>query len=238
MRPVLLLAAAMALPAAVRSEVISFTVPVVADYEFSLVGGTPLNPGPTTPFIPFRAVGPLTFSVSPMLNDPSRPTTVPFTGLSGVLNGVPPSPPNTLPHYISPNVQFLGGNLTNIVRDVSGEVISADVSNLNAMWELVGTGPAFPVRLYSDAGLPFDATGVTLPFAPGTVLAGAAPFNVFLDDGDGNRANDVLVAIGRNRTLTVAAVPEPVAVVVFGLTMVGLVAGQRRARGFAGGAAS
>ena len=51
------------LPLALRAEVLTFTRTVVADYEFSLLGGTPLNPGPTTPFIPFRAVGDLTFSV-------------------------------------------------------------------------------------------------------------------------------------------------------------------------------
>jgi hypothetical protein len=211
MRRVLLLCAVpcLTLPTPASAEVITFTSSVVADYEFSLVGGTPLNPGPTTPFIPFRAVGNLTFDLSPQINDPSSPTAVPFTGVSGILQGVPPSPANTLPHTISPNVEFLSGTLTNIVRDASGEVVSADVSNLSSRWELNGQSPSFPVRLYTQDGLPFDATGVTIPFSPGTVLAGAAPFNVYLDDGDGNPANDILVVIGRNRTLTVFAAPEP-----------------------------
>jgi hypothetical protein len=198
---------------------LTFTSPVVADYEFSIVGGTPLNPGPTTPFIPFRAVGNLTFHLSPTLNDPSQPTSVPFTGLSGVLQGVPPSPDFTLPHTISPNVEFLGGTLTNIVRDANGEVISADVVGLNARWELVGQSAAFPVRLYTQDGLPFDASGVTLPFAAGTVLRGPVAFNVYLDDGDGDPSNDVLAAVGRNRTLTVT--PEPASAVAFGLLLTG-----------------
>ena len=193
--------------AAARAEVLSFTSTVVADYEFSLLGGTPLNPGPTTPFIPFRAVGDLTFTLHPSLNDPSMPTTVPFVSVTGVLQGVPPSPGNTLPHTISPNVQFLGGSLTNIVRDGAGEVLSANVVNLSSLWEMIGMSPAFPVRLYTQQGLPFAANNVTIPFQVGTVLAGAPIFNVYLDDGDGNLANDVLVVEGRNRTLTV--VPEP-----------------------------
>ena len=208
---------AFAFAAATQAAPLSFTSPVIADYEFSILGGTPLNPGPTTPFIPFRATGDLTFQLSPSLNDPSRPTSVPFTGLSGVLQGVPPSPDFTLPHTISPNLEFVGGTLANIVRDANGEVVSADVVGLNARWELVGQSPAFPVRLYTQDGLPFDASGVSLPFAAGTVLRGDAPFNVFLDDGDGDPSNDVLVAIGRNRTLTVT--PEPVSAVAFGLML-------------------
>ena len=191
-------------PAAVHAAPLTFTVTVQADYEFSLLGHTPLNPGPTTPFIPFRAIGNLTFQLDPSLNDPTA-TTVPFTDVTGVLQGVPPSPAETLPHTISPDLQFLGGELTDIVRDGSGNVISADVTDLSMRWILVGSNPMFPVTLYTQDGLPFDATGVTIPFAVGTVLSGAAPFNVYLDEG--NPATDPLVVIGRDRTLTV--IPDP-----------------------------
>ncbi len=218
-----------ALPTAARAEVITFTSPVVANYEFSLLGGTPLNPGPTTPFIPFRAVGNLTFQLHPSLNDPSKPTTVPFVNVTGVLQGVPPSPDVTLPHTISPNVQFLGGSLTDIVRDGTGEVISADVSGLSMRWEMIGMSPTFPVRLYTQEGLPFSADNVSIPFLPGTVLAGAAVFNVFLDDGDSNPANDPLVVLGRNRTLTV--VPEPSSAVLLGMAaLAAMITTTRRRR--------
>lgn len=202
------------LPTLARAGVIQFTSTVVADYEFSLLGRTPLNPGETTPFIPFRAFGDLTFTLSSALNDPTQ-TTVPFLNVTGVLQGIPPSPEASLPHTISPNVEFLSGTLTNITRDASGRVIAADVVNLSMRWELIGTGSAFPVRLYTKDGLPFDAQGVTIPFSVGTVLRGPAVFDVYLDDGDGNPTNDPLVVQGRNRTLTV--VPEPASVGMWGM---------------------
>lgn len=197
---------------------LQFTVTLQADYEFNLLGGTILNPGPDTGFLPFRALGDVTFTLAGSLNDPTQ-TTVPFVNMSGVLDGIPPSPPFSLPHVISPNLEFLGGTLTNIVRDGSGEVVSADVSNLESRWTL--TTPAF--TLYTKVGLPFDATGVSIPFANGTVLAGAAPFEVYLDDGGAG----VLVAIGRNRTLTV--VPEPTTLALLGTATAGL-AGYARLR--------
>jgi hypothetical protein len=200
-------------PAALHADPLEFTTEMRADYQFSLLGGTVLNPGPTTPFIPFRALGNLTFQLDPSLNDPSRPTTVPFVDAMGLLNGIPPSPAFTLPHTIDPNVQFLSGTLTNIQRDGSGHVTSADISDLSMRWELIGMNPAFNVRLYTKDGLPFDATGVTIPFQLGTVLAGAAPFDVYLDLG--NPATDPLVAIGEDRTLT--AVPEPSSFILFGV---------------------
>src|SRR5262249_19771999 len=147
----------------------------------SLVGDTPLNPGPTTPFIPFEAIGTLTFQLDPSLNDPSMPTTVPFTNFTGLLPGV--SPPPFLPFSISPNVQFVGGDLTNIVRDGSGHVTSADVTNLSAFWQLIGPGG---IRLFSDTPLLFSGHIGSLPFGYGTTIAGAADFNVFLDTGNGS----------------------------------------------------
>lgn len=212
-----------AIPGIARAEVISFTRTVVADYEFSLLGGTAINPGPTTPFIPFQAVGDLTFELDPSLNDPGMPTTVPFLNVTGTLQGVSPAP--FLPHVISPNVEFLGGELTDIVRDASGEVVSANVRDLSMRWEMVGT--PLNLRLFTKVGQPFDAAVDSIPFAVGTVLAGAAEFEVFLDDGGSNPP----VVIGRNRTLTV--VPEPSSAALAGLGALGLgiaVARRRRTR--------
>jgi MYXO-CTERM domain-containing protein len=210
----------LSLPGVVSAESVRFSQDLVADYEFSLVGGTAINPGPTTPFIPFQARGVLTFELDPSLNDSGRPTTVPFVNVTGTLLGVFPAA--FLPHVISPDVEFLGGVLTNIVRDSNGEVTSANVQDLSMRWELVGT--PLNIRLFTKVGLPSDGAVTSIPFAEGTVLAGAAEFEVFLDDG----GSDPLVAMGRNRTLT--SVPEPSAAALAGMAALtlGLAAARRR----------
>jgi hypothetical protein len=217
---VLLCAAAFFIfPSLVRAGSLTFTERFVANFEFQLLGGTMINPGPTTPFIPFEAVGNLTFGVDPSLNNPSA-TTVPFTNVTGSLNGVFPA--GFLPYTISPDLQFLGGELTNIVRDNSGNVISADVSDLSMRWDMVGT-PA-NLTLFTKDGLPFDGAITSIPFAAGTVLSGAADFNVYLDNG----GSDPLVVIGRDRTLT--AVPEPGSLTLAGaaVLIVGTLITRRR----------
>ena len=91
-----------------------------------------------------------------------------------------------LPHQISPNLGFLGGNLTNIVRDSSGFITSATVEDLSMRWELTGTpGGGCGVRLFTKVGLPFSGDVDGLPVSPGTVIAGADPFEGFLDLGGG-----------------------------------------------------
>ncbi len=225
MRPQILITVAVLslLPGVVRAGDLTFTETMVANFEFSLLGGTVLNPGPTTPFVPFEAIGNLTFTLDASLNDPSQPTTVPFTNVTGLLNGVtPPSPPEFLPFTISPDVQFIGGELTNIVRDGQGNVTSADVSDLSMRWDLIGPGG---LTLFTKDGLPFDGSITSLPFSNGTVLSGLAPFNVYLDDG----GSDPLVVIGQNRFLT--SIPEPSSLVLLGAGVAGLgVWSQKRRR--------
>jgi hypothetical protein len=208
-----------ALPGTAKAEFLSFTQTVVADFEFSLLGNTPLNNGPATPFIPFQAIGSLTFQLDPSLNDPGRPTTVPFTNLTGHIEGVSPAP--FLPYTISPDVEFLGGQLTDIVRDLNGEVVSANIKDLSARWEMIGPGG---LRLFTKVGLPFNGVISSLPLAMGTVIGGAADFEVFLDDGGSNP----LVVIGRNRTLTV--VPEPSGAALLGLGSLALMGLARPVR--------
>lgn len=211
-RTLFVLAALACFPALAHAGGVTFTETFVADFEFSLVGHTDINPGDTTPFIPFQAIGNLTFTLDPSINDPSHPTTVQFTAVTGSLSGV--SPPGFLPYVISPNLEFIGGALTNIGRDAGGNVISGNIVDLSSRWTMVGTPGN--LTLFTKDGLPFDATITSIPFAYGTTLVGAADFNVYLDNG----GSDPLVVIGRNRVLT--AVPEPNSAVLGGLAMLGL----------------
>lgn len=197
---------ALGLAGEARAESLTFTRIIQADYELSLLGGTPLNPGETTPFIAFRAVGELTFVLGSEIHDPGA-SEVPFQSVTGLLTGVSPTPAAFLPHTLDPNVEFLGGRLTNIIRDADGTILAADVDDLQMRWQLIAPG----LRLLTTVGLPFFGPVGGVPFSVGDVIAEADPFEVYLDTG----TSLVLIGTGRNRTLTV--VPEPHSVVLLGL---------------------
>jgi hypothetical protein len=127
-----------------------FTSIMQADFLFEIVDG-PISDATGIPVgteIDFRANGPITFEFDD--SDPVA-TTLPFTNATGVLPGV--SPTEFLPYNISPNVNFVGGELTNIVR-VGGDIVSAQVSDLRMEWELTGT--PLGVRLYGDQSRDFN----------------------------------------------------------------------------------
>ena len=218
----------------------SFTIPLRANYEFNILGETPINPGPETGYIPFVALGEFTFELDPSINDPGKPATVPFVHVTGKLQGT--APVQFLPHYITPNVRFVGGELTDITRDASGNVLSAQVKNLQMQWEMVGEapGPLAGVRIVSggsdfdpNGSMPFDGAVHGLPFSLGDVIQGP-------DVGFGTNENfygylgDVTgphVVNGRQRTLTV--VPEPTSVGLPGLLCIASAFGnvmRRRSR--------
>ena len=95
------------------------------------------------------------------------------------------------------------------VDGVSRYVIGGNVSGLSMTWDLIAAGGA--LTLFTTEGLPFDGSITSIPFSYGTVLAGAAQFNVYLNvDG-----TNVLVALGEDRTLT--AVPEPASITLAGV---------------------
>ena len=176
--------------------------------------------------LPFRAIGNLEFTL-----DDSVPgaTSMPFTNATGTLTGI--APDAFLPFQITPDVQFVGGLLDNIVRDGGGQIISADVVDLEMLWELSGN-PAIlggeEVLLYATDPLDFNGSVSGVPFAPGDILAGPNDFEVYLDLGLGNPGlpdGDPLAVIGRNRTLT--TVPEPRCIDLFTL-VAGLIVLRRR----------
>ena len=211
LRMLLSTAVLLLLPGLVHAGNLTFTEYLVADFQFSLLPNTPIYGGSVqTPFIPFQAKGTLTFTLDASLNDPSQPTTVAFTAVSGTLSG--DSPSQFLPYTISPDLQFLGGELTNIVRDGSGNVLTADVSDLSMRWSMVGTPGN--VTLYTKDGLPFDGTVSFDPASPGMYLAGAADFNVYLQGGGPDP-----VVIGRDRTLST---PEPSSIILLTAGVVGV----------------
>ncbi len=191
-----------------------------ADFEFEVVDGplsaiVGINVGD---ILPFRAVGSLEFTL-----DDSVPgaSSMAFTNATGTLTGVSPGP--FLPFEITPDVEFVGGSLDNIVRNGGGQIVSANVVNLRMLWEMSGN-PAIlggaDVLLYGSDPLEFNGAISAIPFAVGDMLIGPDDFEVYFDAGLGNPGlpgGDPLAAIGRNRRLT--TVPEPGSVAL--LTLAG-----------------
>lgn len=218
-RAIFTAAALLLLPGIVRAGGLTFTQDFVADFQFDVLGGTAINPGPDTGYLPYQAVGALTFTLDPAINDPTQ-TTVAITGVTGTLTG-DIAPPGFPAFTISPDVQFLGGELTDIVRDGLGNVISAQVSDLSMVWDMVVETPT-PITIVSVGGLPFEGAISSLPLSYGTVLSGDAVFTGTLVGGGPD-----IVVMGQDRTLT--AVPEPGSGVLAGLAvaLVAAVAARR-----------
>ncbi len=118
---------------------------------------------------------------------------------------------------ISPNVQFVGGTLTNIQQS-GGIVTSADVSNLEMVWDMELVLPAGAARLVSAAPLPFSGTVSGVPFSIGDQIAGPFPGPVdgLLDLGGGNLDPNPAISVS-NRTLTIVPEPSFGVATVFGL---------------------
>ncbi len=74
------------LPAA--AEDTEFTVTMRANYEFNILGGTSLNPGGDTGYLPFAALGDVTFQLDASINDPTADT-VPILNFQSELHGTP-----------------------------------------------------------------------------------------------------------------------------------------------------
>lgn len=174
---------------------IIFTSNMRADFTFTTVGTTLGLPDGT--ILPFTALGEMTFRID---NSVVGATSMNFTNATGALTVT--SPTGFAGASMGP-YSFVGGQLQNITYDGLGNINSGNVVGLGMLWEMqLGA-----TRLYTKDALPFHGAITGAPFRTGDVLSGAPEFNVFLDTG--NTLTDPLVVIGRDRFLTVTAVPEP-----------------------------
>ena len=184
-----------------------FVAPVAAEYMFTIVPDGPLDGlgFPAGVPIPVSTKGTFTFELDPaLLNDPTADS-VPFTNVSGTLDGV--SPEGLLPFTLGP-YDFLGGSLEDIVREAMARFVSAEVVGLSMQWEQIAYLPGFPpLRVFHKEEIPFDGPIDAVPFSEGTVLSGPAPFGIYLDLGDGDGP---LAAMGSDRTLTVVGKSQAV----------------------------
>lgn len=205
-----------------------FTSQLQADFEVEVVDGpfSALDGINIGDILQFRAVGSLEFRL-----DDSVPggTSMPFTDVIGTLTGGSPGP--FLPFEMTPDVEFVGGSLDNIVRDGRGQITAANVVDLQMSWEIFSTSAMFggeELLLYSSDPLDFTGHISTLPFSIGDQLFGSSEFELYIDAGLGNPGlldGDPLAAIGRTRILM--AVPEPSSISLLTLAT-GIVVCRRR----------
>jgi hypothetical protein len=168
-----------------------------------------------------EAIGTMRFSIEDIADGQTSANILSATSV-GPMQGVVPGPFFT----ISPNVQFVGGMLTNIQHN-GGVITSANVTDLNMVWEMdLFLGPN-TARIVSSEVLPFNGTVSGLPFGLGDQLIGTAgSVDGLLDLGNGNFDPNPAIAVS-NRFLTV--VPEPTSSAAVLGCMVGLCL-VRRAR--------
>lgn len=171
--------------------------------------GLPLD----TP-IAAEAVGTMRFTIDDIAVGQTTANIVSAVSV-GRLQGVVPGPFFS----ISPNVRFEGGTLNNIQQS-GGVITSAEISNLNMIWDMELVLGANTARVVSSDVLPFSGTVSGLPFGMGDQLVGA-PGSVdgLLDTGGGVLDPNPAIAVS-NRFLTV--VPEPASGIVVLVCAAGL----------------
>jgi PEP-CTERM motif len=187
----------LSLVASTSHATLVFTNGVQANFRFTTVVGNPLGL-PDNLDLDFVATGLMTFSLDDSV---ANATSMAFTSATGTLQVTAPAP---FAGAIMGPHQFVSGQFQNITRDGLGNITGGNVVDLRMRWEMFVPG----ARLYTADSLPFNGAMTGAPFQIGDVMAGPAPFNVYLDTGAGP-GGDPLAVIGSNRLLTITAVPEP-----------------------------
>lgn len=198
--------------------------------DITLLGGTPLNPGPALTIYGVTGVGTIQVDYGTQVGN-----TLPITSLSGgQFYGSFSGPYAGLGSYVFGNVPPLtgasfNGTLTNVVQNPDSSFKSGDFTfGGNSFGFEFLTGPYAGITLFTDSNVPFQfgASFDGLPPSPGTVLA--------------SQGNDVLpvlfgtteVATSENRTIVLTSVPEPSSLGLLCLGGIGLAFGayhrQRR----------
>ncbi|MDX1929135.1 MAG: PEP-CTERM sorting domain-containing protein [Pirellulaceae bacterium] len=196
-----------------------FTSGVQANFTFTTVVNNPLGL-PDNLALDFVATGLMTFSLDDSV---ANATNMAFTNATGSLTVN--SPVGFAGATMGPH-EFVSGQFQNITRDGLGNITGGNVVDLRMRWQMFAG-----VRLYTADSLPFNGAMTGAPFQVGDVMAGPAPFNVYLDEGLGNPGQpggDRLAVIGSNRLLTITAVPEPSSLALLALSGAVCVVFKRR----------
>lgn len=197
-----------------------FTLPVQPVYDLTLFDGTPFNGSGMDLTLPLTALGEMEFTFAN--NDINNPlaTSADFSQLTGEFAG---QLPGGVPFDLRP-FSFLSGGLTNIVRDINGDFVSADASFTVLFEQVVLPNTPNEARILGDAGMTFTATVDAIPFAIGTSFVSPDRVDVLADLG----TSMPLVGFVDNRFLNV--VPEPSSLLLGALGTGGLLMWRRLSR--------
>jgi hypothetical protein len=189
----------------------------VAIQMIDLFPGSPFNPGPDVLTVQVRADG---FFV--MDRQAQVGSVIDFSIPQALFQGVLPGPLPPLAFDLVAGGADLTpstGQITNVTQNPADPGFASGAASsfasgdflANTYFKLVVPGAG--ATIYSDPNMAavFTASISSLPLAPGTVLAGAARINLYLQTGAGfDPARDPIIGQSYNRTVT--AVPEPASV--------------------------
>lgn len=187
---------------------IVFETEVEAQFDVLFYADGPLGDAvaaegfPTDVPIPAKARGFMRFEIEDITSSTTEADILGAVSL-GRLIGFDPGPFFS----ISPNVEFIGGTLTNIVQ-TNGAVTSATVNNLEMIWDMELTLPSASARVVSESGLGFSGDVTGIPYLDGDTLVGPDGESVdgLLDLGNGEFDANPAIAVSNRRMI---AVPEP-----------------------------
>ena len=172
-------------------------VPTTTSQLITVLGGTPLNPGPGATSI-VEGDGFVIWSIA---DEDEVAAEIPFEIIQAEFAGT-----NPLGSFVLTSVMTVG-TISNVVKsDASGDRSSFVSGELQATGQFVRditSGPFEGLRLFTVDPVVYTSTVNGLPFPPGTTLVSPEPLDVFVNLGAGN----IKIAESTNRVVTI--VPEP-----------------------------